>query len=161
MGILTVEPKAKSRPKSEFAVIQPKTTFTGAAIKPLAKRLPKWTESLCPECLKVIDARLFEENGAVYMEKTCGEHGYFRDKIYSDARLYLKMEEFEFGDNRGLENPQLPNAVKCPDDCGMCSLHTSHTALSNVDLTNRCNLTCRGDADGRVRCGPRGLRDRR
>jgi uncharacterized radical SAM superfamily Fe-S cluster-containing enzyme len=142
MGILTVEPKAKSRPKSEFAVIQPKTTFTGAPIKPLAKDLPKWTESLCPECLKVIDARLFEENGAVYMEKTCAEHGYFRDKIYSDARLYLKMEEFEFGDNRGLENPQLPNAVKCPDDCGMCSLHTSHTVLSNVDLTNRCNLTC-------------------
>ena len=24
----------------------------------------------------------------------------------------------------------------------MCSLHTSHTALANVDLTNRCNLTC-------------------
>ena len=24
----------------------------------------------------------------------------------------------------------------------MCSLHTSQTALANVDLTNRCNLTC-------------------
>ncbi len=142
MGILTVEPKTKSRSKSDFQVIQPETTFTGAPIKPLEKGLPKWTESLCPECLKVIDARLFEENGAVFMEKTCAEHGEFRDKIYSDARLYLKMEEFEFGDNRGLENPQLPDAVKCPDDCGMCSLHTSHTVLSNVDLTNRCNLTC-------------------
>jgi len=142
MGILTVEPKTKARPKSEFQVIQPQTTFTGAPIKPLAKGLPKWTESLCPECLKVIDARLFEEDGAVYMEKTCAEHGDFRDKIYSDAKLYLKMEQFEFGDNRGLENPQLPDAVKCPDDCGMCSLHTSHTVLSNVDLTNRCNLTC-------------------
>jgi uncharacterized radical SAM superfamily Fe-S cluster-containing enzyme len=142
MGILTAEPKTKSRSKSEFQVIQPETTFTGAPIKPLAKGLPKWTESLCPECLKVIDARLFEENGAVFMEKTCAEHGDFRDKIYSDARLYLKMEQFEFGDNRGLENPQIPNAAKCPDDCGMCSIHTSHTALSNVDLTNRCNLTC-------------------
>ncbi|MBZ5515171.1 MAG: radical SAM protein [Acidobacteriia bacterium] len=142
MGILTVEPKAKSRRKSEFQVIQPETTFTGAPIKPLAKGLPKWTESLCPECRKVIDARLFEENGAVYMQKTCAEHGDFRDLIYSDAKLYLKMEEFEFGDNRGLENPQLPDAVTCPDDCGMCSLHTSHTVLSNVDLTNRCNLTC-------------------
>ncbi len=142
MGILTIEPKTKPRSKSDFQVIQPKTTFTGAPIKPLDKGLPKWTESLCPECLKVIDARLFEENGAVYMEKTCGEHGEFRDKIYSDARLYLKMEQFEFGDNRGLENPQLPNAQKCPDDCGMCSIHTSHTVLSNVDLTNRCNLTC-------------------
>ena len=142
MGILTVEPKIKPRSKSEFQVIQPETTFTGAPIKPLDKGLPKWTESLCPECLQVIDARLFEENGAVYMEKTCAEHGEFRDKIYSDARLYLKMEQFEFGDNRGLENPQIPDATKCPDDCGMCSIHTSHTVLSNVDLTNRCNLTC-------------------
>jgi hypothetical protein len=142
MGILTVEPKAKLWPKHEFQVIQPHTTFTGSPIEPLEKGLPKTTQSLCPECIQVIEARLFEENGAVYMEKSCAAHGYFRDKIYSDVKLYLKMEEFEFGDNRGLENPQIPNATRCPDDCGMCSLHTSHTVLSNVDLTNRCNLTC-------------------
>jgi hypothetical protein len=104
--------------------------------------LPKTTQSICPECLQVIDARLFEEDGAVYMEKTCVAHGDFRDKIYSDARLYHKMEEWEFGDNRGLENPANKDAVRCPDDCGLCSMHTSHTVLSNVDLTNRCNLTC-------------------
>jgi len=142
VGTLTIVREAKTRPKSEFKVVQPETTFTGAPIKPLEKGLPKTTQSLCPECIQVIDARLFEENGAVYMEKTCAQHGYFRDKIYSDVKLYLKMEQFEFGDNRGLENPQFPNAAKCPDDCGMCSLHTSHTVLSNVDLTNRCNLTC-------------------
>jgi len=142
VATVTITPPAKSRPSAQFKVLQPAATFTGAPIKALEKGLPKTTQSLCPECIRVIDARLFQENGAVYMEKTCAEHGYFRDKIYSDARLYLKMEEFEFGDERGLENPQFPNAVKCPDDCGMCSLHTSHTVLSNVDLTNRCNLTC-------------------
>ena len=142
MGTLTSVRESKTRPKSEFKVIQPETTFTGSPIKPLEKGLPKTTQSLCPECIQVIDARLFEENGAVYMDKTCAAHGYFRDLIYSDVKLYLKMEQFEFGDNRGLENPQFPNATKCPDDCGMCSLHTSHTVLSNVDLTNRCNLTC-------------------
>jgi len=142
VGTLTSVRESKTRPKSEFKVIQPETTFTGSPIKPLEKGLPKTTQSLCPECIQVIDARLFEENGAVYMDKTCAAHGYFRDLIYSDVKLYLKMEQFEFGDNRGLENPQFPNATKCPDDCGMCSLHTSHTVLSNVDLTNRCNLTC-------------------
>jgi len=142
VGTLTIVRESKTRHKSEFKVIQPETTFAGSPIKPLEKGLPKTTQSLCPECIQVIDARLFEENGAVYMDKTCAEHGYFRDLIYSDVKLYLKMEQFEFGDNRGLENPQFPNATKCPDDCGMCSLHTSHTVLSNVDLTNRCNLTC-------------------
>ena len=142
MATLTIAPPAKPRRRSEFEIIQPKTTFTGSPIEPLEKGLPKQTQSICPECLAVIDARLFEEYGAVYMEKTCPAHGEFRDKIYSDARLYLKMEEWEFGDNRGLENPAFPDATRCPDDCGLCSLHTSHTVLSNVDLTNRCNLTC-------------------
>jgi uncharacterized radical SAM superfamily Fe-S cluster-containing enzyme len=142
VGTVATIRESKTRRKSEFKVIQPETTFTGAPIKPLEKGLPKTTQSLCPECIQVVNARLFEENGAVYMEKTCAQHGYFRDLIYSDVKLYLKMEEFEFGDNRGLENPQFPNATRCPDDCGMCSLHTSHTVLSNVDLTNRCNLTC-------------------
>jgi uncharacterized radical SAM superfamily Fe-S cluster-containing enzyme len=142
VGTLTISERAAARSKVAFRVQQPETTFTGSPIKPLEKGLPKTTQSICPECIQVIDALLFEEHGAVYMEKSCPVHGHFRDKIYSDAKLYLKMEEFEFGDNRGLENPQLPNAVKCPDDCGLCSIHTSHTVLSNVDLTNRCNLTC-------------------
>jgi len=142
VATLTIAPPAKPRRKSDFEIIQPKTTFTGSPIESLEKGLPKTTQSICPECLQVIDARLFEEDGAVYMEKTCLEHGEFRDKIYSDARLYLKMERWEFGDNRGLENPAIPDATRCPDDCGLCSLHTSHTVLSNVDLTNRCNLTC-------------------
>ena len=142
MATLTIAPPAKPRRKSDFEIIQPETTFTGSLIEPLEKGLPKATQSICPECLQVIDARLFEEDGAVYMEKTCVAHGDFRDKIYSDARLYRKMEEWEFGDNRGLENPAIKDAVSCPDDCGLCSMHTSHTVLSNVDLTNRCNLTC-------------------
>ncbi len=126
----------------EFQIIQPETTHTGSPIKPLQKGLPKITTSLCPECTGQLDALLFEEDGKVIMEKHCPEHGQFRDVIYSDVKLYLKMEEWEFGDNQGLENPAIPNATRCPDQCGLCSMHTSHTALANVDLTNRCNLTC-------------------
>lgn len=125
-----------------FKVIQPETTFGGSPIHPVHRGLPKVTQSLCPECTRVIDARVFEENGRVIMDKTCAQHGYFRDTVYSDVKLYLKMENWEFGDNRGVSNPAIPNASRCPDQCGLCSMHTSHTVLSNVDLTNRCNLTC-------------------
>jgi len=127
---------------AQFQVIQPETTYTGSAIEPLKKGLPKQTQSLCPDCSELIDARIFEDAGKVVMEKHCKNHGDFRDIVYSDARLYLKMEEWTFGDNRGLENPIVANATRCPDDCGLCNLHTSHTGLANVDLTNRCNLTC-------------------
>jgi 7,8-dihydro-6-hydroxymethylpterin dimethyltransferase len=125
-----------------FQVIQPETTYTGSRIQALQKGLPKTTQSLCPDCSQLIDARIFEENGRVVMEKRCSKHGEFRDIVYSDAKLYLKMEEWNFGDNRGLKNPGVNNATRCPDDCGLCNMHTSHTALANVDLTNRCNMTC-------------------
>ena len=127
---------------AQFQVIQPETTYTGSPIQALKKGLPKQTQSLCPDCSEMIDARIFEDGGKVVMEKHCKNHGDFRDIIYSDARLYLKMEEWTFGDNRGLENPIVTDATRCPDDCGLCNMHTSHTGLANVDLTNRCNLTC-------------------
>ena len=128
--------------RAEFKVIQPPTTYTGSPITPVQKGLPRTTQSLCPECSELIEAMLIEDEGRVYMEKTCAAHGRFRDLISPDVQLYLKMENWHFGDNRGLKNPAIPNATRCPDDCGLCSMHTSHTVLANVDLTNRCNLTC-------------------
>ncbi len=129
-------------PKRSFQALQPETTYTGSRIDVIHRGLPKITQSLCPECLRVIEAREFEEEGKVFMEKTCPHHGYFKDLVYSDVKLYLKMEQWTFGDNRGLTNPAIPNATRCPEQCGLCSMHTSHTGLANVDLTNRCNMTC-------------------
>ena len=128
--------------RSDFHCKQPETTLSGAPIERLQRGLPKATQSLCPECTKLVPARIFEEAGKVWMDKTCAEHGYFRDVYYGDVKLYLKMEEWNFGDGVGLSNPSVPDAARCPTQCGLCSMHTSHTGLANIDLTNRCNLTC-------------------
>ncbi len=136
------KPAFASGKRPDFKIIQPETTYTGSPIVPVQKGLPKSTQSLCPECTKLIAATVFEENGKVYMEKSCATHGYFRDLIAPDAKFYLKMENWHFGDNRGVTNPAIPNATRCPEQCGLCSMHMSHTVLANVDLTNRCNLTC-------------------
>ena len=141
MGLSTIT-QAFADMATDFEIIQPKTTYTGTPIQPIHRGLPKITQSLCPECSKLIEAVLSEEDGKVIMEKTCPEHGDFSDVIYSDAKLYLKMEQWSFGDNRGLYNPAVTDAKTCPTDCGLCTMHTSHTGLANVDLTNRCNLTC-------------------
>ena len=142
MSTTTTTPASAKR--ADLKIIQPATTLTGGPIRRVQKGLPKQTQSLCPECTKVIDARVFEENGRVMMEKTCAEHGDFKDCVFSDVKLFLKMEQWEFGDMPGLSNPAVNKGKEavCPDDCGLCSLHTSHSALANVDLTNRCNLTC-------------------
>ena len=38
----------------------------------------KDTKSLCPICLDKIEAKVFERDGSVYMDKTCAEHGDFQ-----------------------------------------------------------------------------------
>lgn len=128
--------------KKTHAVHQPERTYLGTPINPKATGLPKQTESLCPECLEVIPAVLFEEDGRVMMLKACPDHGEIKDIVWSDAKMYEQMEKWDFGDNCGIQNPSIPDAQKCPDDCGLCNIHTSHTSLANIDLTNRCNLTC-------------------
>jgi hypothetical protein len=116
--------------------------LAGRPIPPLARGLPKVVESVCPECMKLLPARLYEDRGRVLMEKTCPEHGRFEDLYWSDARLYLKAEAFHYGDGDGLENPNTPATARCPHQCGLCEDHASNTALGNIDLTNRCTLKC-------------------
>jgi hypothetical protein len=107
----------------------------------IPKGLPKKVTSLCPECGTLIPGQLRDINGKVVMEKSCPKHGAFSDVVWSDTELYLKSEGWA-KDGIGVENPAIKGAKNCPFECGLCDLHLSHTALANVDLTNRCNLRC-------------------
>ena len=107
----------------------------------LKKGLPKDTKSLCPECKKVVPATIYESDGKVLMDKICPEHGKVTDIYWSDVELYLKAEKFAY-DTTGVSNALIQDATSCPENCGLCNLHTSHTVLANLDLTNRCNMNC-------------------
>ncbi|MBP2029836.1 putative radical SAM superfamily Fe-S cluster-containing enzyme [Methanohalophilus levihalophilus] len=101
----------------------------------------EYTKSICPECLDVIEAKIFEENDMIMMEKTCPEHGDFREVYWSDAKLYQKFKKFEkMGD--GISNPMTKTSQGCPKDCGICEKHKTTTLLANIDVTNRCNMSC-------------------
>jgi len=101
----------------------------------------KETKSLCPECLKVLDATIFEEDNKVYIEKECAEHGKFREIYWSDYEQYQRAETLRC-DGDGLRNPRTETKLGCPYDCGICPEHKSHTGLAIIDVTNRCNLKC-------------------
>lgn len=109
--------------------------------KPPAKLL-KETQSLCPECLKILDAKVFECEGKVYIIKRCPRHGIFEDLYFGDSEMYKRFERWAH-DGKGIENPAITkeNPI-CPQDCGMCKIHKSHTALANIVVTNRCDLSC-------------------
>lgn len=98
------------------------------------------TKSLCPECLRIIPAVIFERRGKVYIQKTCPKHGKFEDLYYGSYEMYLKAKKFA-RDGIGVKNGIKPKAP-CPKSCGICTRHKSHTALANVVVTNRCDLQC-------------------
>jgi uncharacterized radical SAM superfamily Fe-S cluster-containing enzyme len=97
--------------------------------------------SLCPICLRVVIAHLFEEDGAIKLEKECQEHGVFCDIYWSDSDLYKKFNRYWY-DGKGLDDPKTSVDRDCPFSCGICSGHKTHTLLANIDLTNRCNMSC-------------------
>ncbi len=101
----------------------------------------KNTRTICPECLKSLDATIFEEDGKVFIKKKCPEHGAFQELYWSDYDQYVRAEKFRF-DGEGIENPRTQKVKGCPYDCGICPDHKSHTALAIIDITNRCNLKC-------------------
>ena len=101
----------------------------------------KNTKSICPECLKVLDATIFEDGGKVYIKKECPAHGFFQELYWSDYDQYVRAEKLRY-DGDGLNNPRTKTVNGCPYDCGICPEHKSHTALAIIDVTNRCNLKC-------------------
>jgi uncharacterized radical SAM superfamily Fe-S cluster-containing enzyme len=120
----------------------PETTRSGDRIHPIVRYLPKTVETLCPDCGKNIVGRVFDWQGDVYMEKTCPDHGYVKDRVTTNTELFLKCQRWSFREGSGLSNPKVTNAKHCPTQCGLCNQHQSHTLLGQIDLTNRCNLAC-------------------
>lgn len=100
------------------------------------------TQSLCPECLAILEAEVYEQAGKVWIRKACAKHGEFNELYWGSSDLYRRAKRYA-RDGKGVENHFVTkqNPV-CPVDCGLCNLHMSHTALGNIALTNRCDLNC-------------------
>jgi len=100
-----------------------------------------FTLSLCPVCLKRIDAKIIFEDGNVYMLKRCKEHGNSKVLIADDIEYYKNIRNY----NKPSEYPYTFNTKThfgCPYDCGLCPDHEQHSCLTVVEVTDRCNLTC-------------------
>jgi len=98
------------------------------------------TQSLCPECLTLVPAKIIARDQRVYFRKRCPTHGQRDDFVCSDRRWYDRMEFSLPGKvppRFGIE-PQRG----CPFDCGLCSEHEQHTCVGLLEITSSCNLTC-------------------
>jgi len=81
--------------------------------------LIKKTKSLCPECLKEIEASVFEKGGGVWMQKKCNEHGEFWGFVEKDIEFYKAMMN-EKGETCPEESVLVPITHKCNLNCNFC-----------------------------------------
>ncbi len=98
--------------------------------------------SLCPTCLRRIDAKIVFEDDKVFMLKRCPTHGFSRVLVADDVPYYRRCREVF------LKPPEMPRHFNtpvqygCPYDCGLCPDHEQHSCLTLLEITDVCNLNC-------------------
>ncbi|ANO48996.1 radical SAM protein [Flavobacterium columnare] len=99
------------------------------------------TQSICPECLHLCNAKIVFKDEKVWMLKHCKTHGDSKVMIADDVEYYRQIRNY----NKQSEVPLKFNTkvhYGCPYDCGLCPDHEQHSCLSIVEVTDRCNLAC-------------------
>ena len=101
------------------------------------------TMSVCPVCLAKLPAvKTVGEDGNIYLEKKCWEHGSFKTLIWEgDLESYMGWAA---GDSSAPVTPVRAREVErgCPNDCGLCQNHERDGCCVLLELTNCCNLRC-------------------
>ena len=79
-----------------------------------------FTISLCPHCLKRIDAKIVFEEGCVYLLKHCAEHGFQKVLIATDVEYYKSIRNY----NKPSEMPLRFNTKTLAANCFKASPNT-------------------------------------
>ena len=112
----------------------------------LARKSVPWifygqTTSLCETCWELVPAKIIGQNGKVYLQKRCAEHGVSKTLIEDDADYWLDIRRWLKPGDRPLFNASKTERG-CPWDCGLCPDHEQHSCLALIEINDACNLTC-------------------
>lgn len=98
------------------------------------------TQSLCPDCLNVVPAKIVSRDGRVYFRKTCPLHGPREDFVCGDVSWFDRTD-FSLPGKVPVSFGAEPQKG-CPYDCGLCTEHEQHTCIGLLEITSNCNLEC-------------------
>ena len=99
------------------------------------------TSSLCPDCLRRVEAKVIAQGNDVFLLKRCPDHGLQKVLISTDLEYYKLTRQL-------LRPGQMPLHFGaevdrgCPFDCGLCPDHEQHSCLTLLEITEQCNLEC-------------------
>ena len=99
-------------------------------------------KSVCPACyqegkINKIDAKIVEEDEKVWIIKKCINHGSFKDIYFGDINIYKKWMKYLVD---GKEAPDVK--TKLFNQPSLYNKHKSQSVLTNLLITNRCDLRC-------------------
>lgn len=104
------------------------------------RRAVSETESICPECLKRVDARVISMDEDIFLEKTCADHGSWQVPLWRGAPAYEQWQR-----PKAPARPEVcyaPVQDGCPYDCGLCAEHRQNPCSVLLEITQRCTLGC-------------------
>lgn len=102
------------------------------------------TQSLCPVCLRLVDAGYHLEGDTVHIRKTCPEHGTFQAPVWKQGEGMPPFDDWRQGTRIPAypAHPATDVRLGCPYDCGLCPEHVQHTCTGLIEVTMRCSLGC-------------------
>jgi hypothetical protein len=95
------------------------------------------TKSLCPRCLGVIDAALFEDGGRLYIRKSCAAHGEFEALHPLGSFLHYQGLKKLFGAGSEKNNPDglvINLNSSCNLNCPFCFARANERKLKEPSL---------------------------
>ena len=63
------------------------------------------TQSICPDCNRILPAIIFERDDKVWMTKTCPEHGETEELYFGSYEMYSKFSRY-WKDGKGRPRSQ-------------------------------------------------------
>ncbi len=106
-----------------------------------AKRSYYSTTTLCPFCSRLLPGEVFGQDGAVYLSRSCPEHGDIEALVCSDTRWFEGLQRFDVTPIKP-SCAQQPVREGCPLDCGLCAAHRQVAGTVAIEISNRCNANC-------------------
>ncbi len=98
------------------------------------------TQSLCPDCLALVPAKIVSRDGRVYFRKRCPVHGEREDFVCGDTH-WFDRNSYSLPGKVPVSFGAEPDRG-CPYDCGLCTEHEQHTCIGLLEITSNCNLEC-------------------
>ena len=103
-------------------------------------------QSICPDCGKPVPAEYIRYDDAIYIVRSCPQHGTARILASEDAEAFERWITFPsvtvpprvFLTKGG----DCPEATECPLHCGPCENHLMTACCVLINVTERCNQHC-------------------